>query len=96
MPFGHMFKFLPVVALVGVAACAPAPHSGGRGTPVEGGELNAYRDGERAFGSAGSAWSDAEIRNDVYGAICGPEQRPVDVVIDRAEDGSAKFTARCA
>ena len=69
-------------------ACATAPVSN---------ELQINRDANAVTGSAGADWTDEDLRNNLFRAICQGDGEVVsEMSIDRDSDGKATFEAVCS
>lgn len=53
------------------------------------------RDGTQISGKVGSNWSDEELRNNAFGALCNPGETISDLRIIRDETGAGTYSARC-
>ena len=54
------------------------------------------RDGNIVTGTAGAGWTDDELKNNPFGAICGGSGEVVsEIKISRSANGSARFAATC-
>ena len=70
-----------------LSACGGAPSNG---------MVNTNRDGAKVTGEAGSDWSEAELRDNAFGVVCGgKDEKVTDLVLTKNPDGSATFTATC-
>jgi hypothetical protein len=46
-------------------------------------------------GTAGSAWTEEDLRSDKNGGICGADHSLRDLNVSRQENGTLAFTGRC-
>ena len=81
-------KVLLAIGLVGfLYGCASTPTSN---------ELQVNRDGNTATGSAGADWTDEELRQNSFRAICQGDGEVVsEISIERDSSGNATFQATC-
>lgn len=62
----------------------------------EANELRIKREGNTAIGTAGSDWTESELSNNAFSAVCqGNDESVTEISIDRDKRGVANFVATC-
>ena len=75
----------PVLFLAACGGSAPASN-----------QLNVDQTSTGFSGTAGSDWSDEELRSNAFGALCNGDQQVVNLQIVRDADGVARFSGNCS
>ncbi|MDP2581436.1 hypothetical protein Q8W37_15980 [Shimia thalassica] len=77
---------IPLMAVGFVAACGGAPSNN---------QMTVDRDGANFSGTAGSDWTDQDLRTNAFAALCPKDQKVANLIVSRDEKGVAKFSGTC-
>ena len=80
-----------LVLMFALAACA-APMAGA----IHPDAIEADRRGDVVTGRVGANWSEENLRENAFGAVCGTSGVVESLSLTRRGNGSATFRARCA
>lgn len=95
-----MKKVLIVTLMCGSVAACKSTTEGSRthaGGSKDASKLSMSRVDNTVSGTAGSAWTTADIKDNAFGAICeNPGEKVTNFASSPNEDGGFDFTATCA
>lgn len=81
---------LVLLATLALAAC-DASSTGS----LAANELSVNYEGDNFAGIAGAGWSDEDLRDNAFGAVCG-DRNVTAISITRNSSGGAEFTGTCS